>query len=262
MIKLPIIWMELRRSFVSFIIWTVSICAMLVFVIVLYPMVKDMYAAIPAEFMDMLDAFGGIPDSIMEYYATEGGMMMQLLASIYVIFLGFNAIGKEEREHSSDIIYSLPVSRSSFFIHKWLAVCIQVTLFSILLYVVNIVTLSLVESIPIGQFTLFSVLFTVMLYVIAAFGFALGAIVKASVKAMSTLLVIFPMYIFSFISTLTNNEWLQKIKYLSVFTFADPVNLLKVDKTIDWISLTVFVLLAFISMGFTYFTFSKREFID
>lgn len=262
MIKMPIILMEIKRSLTSFLIWVVAVGLMMVLVIVLYPMVKDMYAAIPPEFMEMMDAFGGIPDSIMEYFATEGGMMMQICAAIYAVFLGFNAIGKEEREHSTDIIYSLPISRRSFFLHKLLAVMIQVVAFSLLLYVINLGSLLIIEKVDILLFTIFSLVFTLMMMVIAALGFILGATVKGSVKAMSSLLIIFPMYIISIISQLTQKEWLQNLKYLSVFTFADPVKLLKTDQDMEWISLLVFLGLAVFGLFYALKQFEKREFLD
>ncbi|MGD9605367.1 MAG: ABC transporter permease subunit [Bacilli bacterium] len=262
MIKMPIIYMEMKRSFTSFLIWVLSIGLMMVFVIVLYPMVKDMYAAIPEEFMEMLDAFGGIPDSLMEYFATEGGLMMEICAAIYAVFLGFNAIGKEEREHSSDIIYSLPISRRSFFLHKWLAVVIQVVAFSLILYLFNLVSLLFVEQIAVGQFTFFSLMFTVMMLIIASLGFILGALVKGTVKSMSSLLIIFPMYILTIISSMTQTKWLQNLKYLSVFTFSDPVNLLKTNGEMEILNLIIFVGITILGLIYALWQFEKREFLD
>ncbi|HEY8395409.1 MAG TPA: ABC transporter permease subunit, partial [Bacilli bacterium] len=118
MINFQVLKMELKRSYKSLIGWSISIGIFTYLVLILYPLVKDLYSQLSGELMDLLDTFGGIPRSEMDYFATEAGMLVQLFGAVYAALLGYNLISREEREQTTDLIYSLPVSRTTFFFTK------------------------------------------------------------------------------------------------------------------------------------------------
>lgn len=255
------LFMDQRRTIKSLIIWALAVGATMWLVVILYPLVEDMYALIPEEFMSFVESFGGIPDNPMEYYSTEGGIMLQILSTIFAALLGYNAMNREEREKTSDSIYTLPISRRQFFIHKMVFITIQILIFSVI-----VLLFTLIGFIGIGYFEnmnsffLYYGLHTLMLFYIAGFGALLACVVKDNRKSTIAIAIPLPLYLFSLLSTLTDNELLINLKYITPFTFCDPVVILKRASDIDLVSLFLFTGLFLVSIGLAYILFRRKEF--
>ena len=260
MINSKVLLMEFRRSYVSLLVWSLAIGFTMLLVLVLYPMVKDFYSNIPDEYREMLEMFGGIPTNIVEYYATEGAMMLQMFGAIFAALLGFNALSREERERSHDIMYSLPVSRKTYFYTKLLSVIIQVVIFALVVTVISIFGFILVEKVNLGRFILFSFLNLLLLLIIAIFSFCLVGFLKSGIRSGIALIVPLPLYILTIVATVSTNELLQKLKYLTPFTFSEPVSLLKQNSSIEYISLIVFIGLSIFLLVMANKRFIKKDF--
>lgn len=253
--------LEFRRSFKSLLAWSLSIGLTMVFVIVLYPMVKDMYASIPAEYMSVLDSFGGVPNNILEYYATEGVMMLQLFGGIYAVLEGFGAINRDDKEKVVESIYQLPYKRRVFFITKWIRVVVNVLLFSLINYLLSIVSFAIMkESIDQTLFLNFNLLNTLLFLIMALLGYALACFIKATPKSMGALAIPLLLYIVSVISSMTDNKFLDKLKYITPFSFADPVALMKEGLSVEWVIVLVFTAISVLLFVAAYFRFQKRQF--
>ncbi|MGD9910367.1 MAG: ABC transporter permease subunit [Candidatus Izemoplasmatales bacterium] len=253
---------EFRRSFKSLLGWSLSIGLSMLLVIVLYPMVKDMYSSIPAEYMDFLNSFGGVPNNILEYYATEGVMMLQLFGGIYAVMEGFGAINRDDKEKTVESIYQLPYRRNVFFITKWIRVMVNVILFSLFNYLLSILAFAMLkESIDQWLFIQFNLFNTALFLVMALFGFVLACFLKPTQKSMGAIALPLVLYIISIISQMTNNDLLKEFKYATPFTFADPVQILKEGADFEWITLLIFIGLSIILMIFSYLRYQKREFM-
>ncbi|MBU1145719.1 MAG: ABC transporter permease [Firmicutes bacterium] len=254
--------LEIKRSLKGLLVWSFSLAITMYLVIILFPMVKDMYAAIPEEFYDIMNSFGGLPDTIMEYFATEGAMMLQIFGALFAVLEGFNAIYKDEKEKTVESLYSLPYPRSTFYFTKLIKITFNIVVFSLintLFCVIGFITVK--ESIDVGLFVIFSVLNTVMFLIIGYLGFVLACFLKSSSKNMIAIAIPFPFYIISVISFMTNNEWLKKLQYITPFTFSNPIEILKNDFSFEWISFVVFVGLTIVGLVVSYTLFKKREFI-
>jgi len=261
MINSDVLKMELRRSMKALIVWSVSLGIYTYLVFILYPMVKDIYALFPEEYMEYLNSVGGVPTNIVEYFATEGGMFLQIFGAIFAAITGFSSLNREERGQTTDLIYTLPLSRKSFYNTKLLSVFIQVIVFSVINFIFIIIGLISVSSISfIGDLIIFTLLYTLMLVIIAIIGFALATITSGNSKSTISLLIPFPLYIFYLIATLSKNEYLEYLKYISPFTFSDPISLLKSDVNIEFISLGVFIFISVILLFLSKQAFNKKEF--
>ncbi|MDP3131087.1 MAG: ABC transporter permease subunit, partial [Bacillota bacterium] len=253
--------MELRRSYKGVLIWTLAISASLVMVIAIYPLVIDMYAAIPPEFYDLMAAFGGIPDTIVEYYATEGAMMLQLFGSLFAALQGFGAINRDEREKTAESLYSLPLSRMTFYCTKLLRVTLEVVFLCGVTALFSYIGFLIIdEPIDYPPFILFSVLNTLVFLVFAWLCFAMAALLKPNQKPMAAIAIPFVLYVVYTIAMMTQNEVLDLLKYITPFTFADPVEILKTDFQLEWISMTVFLGLTVFGTVAGWKAFARREF--
>jgi len=253
--------LEFSRSFKSLLTWSLSIGFTMAFVIVLYPMVIDIYSAIPAEYQSFLDAFGGVPHNVVEYYATEGVMMLQLFGGIFAALEGYSALNRDDKEKTVECIYQLPYSRSVILTTKLLKVIINVMLFSIIVYLMSLLSFIIIgESFDGVKFLIFNLYNTIMFVVLAILGFALVVFMKPTQKSMGAIAFPFVFYIISVISSVTNNDTLQLLKHITPFTFANPVDILKLGADFEWISFVVFVGLSIVLTILAYWRFQKREF--
>ena len=251
--------MMLKRNHKSLWLWSISVSSMVFLVIVLYPFVKDVYAAMPEEIMVILEQFGGIPEDALEYYATEGAMMLQLFGAIYAAMLGFGLISAVEKEKTAEMLYTQGVSKKRFHLANMITLLTLVILFSCIQAMVGFFGFMLInENINIGHYLYFQLLNAFMYLVMGLIGYLLAVSLKPVMKQMVALIVPLPLYIITIISSLTNEDWLKNLKHISPFTFSDPVVILKEQVGIDLISLYVYIGLSLIIVVSTYFIYRKR----
>ncbi len=251
---------EFRRRFIGLLIWSLALGASMYLVVILFPMVQDMYAAMPPEFAAIMEQFGGLPTNGLEYFSTEGGMMFQLFGALYVALEGFNIITRDERERTVEAIFALPLSRTQLFVTKYASVVTNILLFSLINYGFSLIGfIQIGEDINMGDFTLFFALTTLMFLVIATLSLSLASYLKVGVKSGIAIAIPFPLYILYIISTMTSNEILKNLKYITPFTFADPVGIFKADYELPWLNLIIFVLLAVSGFISAMICFKRRD---
>ncbi len=251
--------MEIKRNYKSTLIWSIGVSTMVFLIIVLYPLVKDIYAQIPEELMAIMAQFGGIPEDVLEYFATEGAMMLQLFGAIFAALLGFNLISTFEKERVAEVLYTQGVSKKTFYLSKLTLLVIMVTAFTVINGIVGYLGfLSINESFNLGDYALFTLLNGVMYLYIACLGFILALWLDKEFKSMVAIAIPLPLYIVALLSTLTDNDWLKALKYISPFTFSDPVSILKNQDTFEYISFLVFTGLTLVGLFYGYLRYQKR----
>jgi ABC-2 type transport system permease protein len=251
--------MEIRRNFKSTLLWSIGVSTMIYLIIVLYPLVKDIYAQIPEELMAIMAQFGGVPEDVLEYYATEGAMMLQLFGAIFAAMLGFNLIATFEKERLAEVMYTQGVSKKTFYLSKLTILIIMVfgfTIVNALIGYLGFITID--ERFSFGDYMWFSLLNGMMYLYVAILGFILALILDKDIKAMVAIAIPLPLYILAILSTLTDNDWLKALKYISPFTFSDPVAILKNQDPFEYISFLVFTGLAILGLIYGYYKYQKR----
>jgi ABC-type transport system involved in multi-copper enzyme maturation permease subunit len=58
---------------------------------------------------------------------------------------------------------------------------------------------------------------------------------------------------------MTQNEFLKSLKYITPFTFADPVGIFKADYELPWVNLLIFMGLAITGFISALLCFKKRD---
>ncbi|HHX79915.1 MAG TPA: ABC transporter permease subunit [Acholeplasmataceae bacterium] len=263
MINFQILKMELKRYFKSLLGWSLSIGIFLYIVIILYPMVKDLYNQLSGELLELLENFGGLPKNEIEYFATEGGMLLQLFGAVYAAFTGFNLISREEREQTTDAVFSLPVSRTSFFFTKLIVAFIQMLLFTIFIMLCSFLGfISISSNLDFSRFFIYMAIYLLLLLVVVLLGMSLACFLKRSSKSAIALVIPLPLYLLTLFSSLVKNDLLKKLKYLSPFTFSDPITYLKLGESFEYISFLVTASISIILTIIGLFLYRKREFTN
>jgi ABC-2 type transport system permease protein len=271
MFSKPMYQIELKRNLKGNMIWSFALGSMILMIVAIYPIVKDMMASLvelmetmdPSNpFFEIMNDFGGIPTSGIEYFATEGAMILQLVGGIYAAILGFNILNKDEKEKTNEVLLTLRISRSKILNAKILAVVTHLFIFTIIQF--GLATIGFVvidEMSQMGTFWVFGLLNYVMFMVIAFIGLFLAAILKPNQSSFISVAIPFPLYIITVIAQATNQEFLKSLKYLSPFTFAEPVGFFKTGNNFEWFNFILFVIISMILTIFAHRLFKKREII-
>ncbi|MDI6453530.1 ABC transporter permease subunit [Peloplasma aerotolerans] len=263
---------EIRRNFKSNMIWSFALGLSLFLIVAIYPMVAEMMDAlnemleylesIDSSFIAMMESFGGIPDNVMEYFATEGALFLQLLGGIYAAMLGFGIVSKDEKENTVEVIYVLPISRAKLLTTKMLSVATLLFIFTfiqMLLTQVGFIIVAPGEShLILWEFGLFDY---VMFLMIAYLSMGLAMFLKPNKSPLISIAIPFPLYIITMISSATNNDFLKALKYISPFTFTEPVGFLKEGHGFELINFLTFSALTIIVVILSFKKFRKREMI-
>jgi len=186
-------------------------------------------------------------------------MYIVLMAVIHAVLLGTDLISKEERDRTSEFLFTKPVSRAAVVTAKLLA-----GLFN--LVVLNLVTL--VSSIWIVDYFSKSSagtgdvpLLTAALFVLQVLFFLVGASIAAMSKkpkaaagiATGILLVTFILYF-----AINLNEQLDFLKYLTPFKYFDARNLIA-DGHFDTVYTLLSAVIITTAVAAAYITYSRRD---
>ncbi|MDD6175270.1 MAG: ABC transporter permease subunit [Firmicutes bacterium] len=146
---------ELRQGKIPFLIWTASIGFLLAVCIFLFPEMKGQMESVNDVFASMgsfTEAFGMDRlnfGTLIGFYAVECGNVLGLGGAFYAALCAVGVLSKEEKDKTAEFLLTHPVSRKKVITEKLIAVLIQITAMSIILYAVSVGSIAAVgEAIP------------------------------------------------------------------------------------------------------------------
>ena len=270
-VSIPTLKLELRRSFKQNMIWSFSLGLSLLLIVGIYPLFKDMMQSM-FEMMESLDPdhplikfmndFGGVPTSAIGYFATEGAMILQLVGGIYAAILGYGLINKDEREKTNEVLFTLPVPKASILNSKIVAMLINIFIFTLFQFILSTLGFIFIdELVMMDIFWFFGILNFLLFTMIAMIALCLATILKPNQSGLLAVVVPFPFYIITVVSQATNESFLKALKYLSPFTFAEPVGFLKTNYEFNWINMITFLLISLLIYFYVLKYYTRRQII-
>lgn len=253
---------ELKLSLKSFFIWTLCVGGMGFSCILLFSSMQDSMEGMAESFATMgafSDAFGMSRLSIATlsgFYAAEIGTVHALGGAMFAAITSTAMLSKEEDGHTSEFLFSLPLSRVQVITAKWLAVLAQVVLFNLLctgMYLLGIVLLG--EEMPLKEFFIYHAMQIVMHLEITAICYALSAFMKKN-KFGIGLGIALMFYAYDLIARVVPD--LSDYKLASPFSFANAADILStgnIDSAAAMVGITVLIL----CVGTAYFVYNKRD---
>jgi len=255
---------ELRANLRSLIIWSV--------VTVLFIVVGTAKFSAYYGNEEMLTLLESMPPALMDAFKMNAfnlttvtgffGVMFvyfSLIASISAAMWGSDVIAKEERDKTVEFTLVLPVTRQKLITGKILAVLVDCVALLVVMYGATLVTMSPYN--PDSEFFSFLNLSMVAIFIIQmvflAVGFFLGCSMKQYKRAGAVAIaLLLGAYFLSIISAL--NEKLDFLRYLSPFTYFDPVKLLN-ESAIDfpYVLLSLTIIAVLVAAG--YYTYARRD---
>jgi len=173
---------ELKSNMKGFLIWTLSIGVLGFICILLYASMEDSIGEIAESFSNMgafSDAFGMSTLSMATmkgYFATEIGTIHGLGGAMFAASIAAVMLSKEEDGHTSEFLFTLPVSRGKVIVVKMTALATILIAFNVicgLIYQLGCVIMD--DALPGDELFEYMALQTLMHLVIAAICLVLSA---------------------------------------------------------------------------------------
>lgn len=216
---------EMKRNRLSLIIWTVCVSFLLSVSILIYPemagemeQMSDMFANMgsftQAFGMDKLN-FG----EFMGYFAVECGNQLGLGGAMFASILGASALAKEERDKTAEFLLTHPVSRSKIVLSKYLALLLQITIFTLGVALCCLLSILVIgESPDLKAILLLFLAYLLLEIEICSVTFGISAFIRGGGMAIGLGVGL----LFYFIGILSNLiEQTKFLKYFTPFAFAD-----------------------------------------
>lgn len=253
---------ELRLHIKSLLIWTICVGGMCFACILLFSSMKESMASMAENYASMgafADAFGMSKLSIatlVGFYATEVGTIHGLGGAMFAAIVSTVMISKEEDGHTSEFLFSLPVSRGKVITAKWGAVVTNIFLFNLIcvcIYVLGFAVLG--EKIPVKDFLLYHFMQLIMQIEIAGICFGLSAYMKKNKLGLGLGIVLL-LYAYDLMARVIPD--MSDFKILSPFSYANAADVFSTG-TVSAPAIIVGMIALLGSVCMAYIVYTKRD---
>lgn len=233
---MTIFFHEMKRGIKSLFIWAVSVGALILFCMALYPQLREQAQSVSVMFdqmgsfsaafgMDVLDFA-----TAMGFYGVECGACLALGGGLYAAFIGSGLISKEETGHTAEFLYTHPVSRPHILCSKFAAMAGQLFIFNVICVLFALAGFAIAKEAPdFEAFLLYHLAQFVMQCQLAAYCFLLSAFAKRS-SLGGGLGIMAALYFAALMGNISDKiSW---VKYLTPFWYADSARIIS-ESAID-----------------------------
>lgn len=250
---------EMKSYMKSLLIWFICVGGMGFACILLFSGMQESMENMAENFASMgafSDAFGMSRLSIATltgFYATEVGTIHSLGGAMFAAIISTNMLSKEEDSHTSEFLFSLPLSKGKAVIAKWYAVLTHILLFNLLCVAIYLSGIAISgEEIPMKEFFIYHVMQTFMQFEIAAICYALSAWMKKNKLGLGLGIVLL-LYAFDLIARVIPD--ISDYKMISPFSYANAAEILSsAELSFTAPLIGIIVLLVSICMAYTVYT--------
>lgn len=250
---------EMKILYKKLLIWTLTVGGMCFVCILLFNSMKEEMEGMAESFSQMgafADAFGMSQLSIATlegFYSTEVGTIHSLGAAMFAAIISMIMLSKEEDGHTSEFLFTLPVSRGKVITSKLIAVITNVIIFNVIsvgAYTLGIVILG--EDIDFDRFFLYHGMQLLMHLEIAGICFGLSAFMKKNKLGLG-LGIVMIFYAYDLMSRVIPD--LSDYKILSPFSYSNAADIFSTGQVevpalvLGIVVMTVCVIAAYIRYG-------------
>ncbi len=253
---------EFKMNLKSLLIWTLSIGLMSCLLLLLYPSLKTTINEMSSDFSNMggFSAAFGLDKlnigEIMGFYGTEIGAIYALGSSMFAALLGIGILSKEESGHTSEFIFTLPISRKRVITEKLLSVIFIILCFNLICILLILISFLIIgESVDMKVFLLYHLAQLIMNIEIGAICFALSAFSKKA-NLGSGLSVALLLYFTDIMAKIVKET--EFLKYITPFYYSGAADIIT-SSSIDVSLLMPGLLITIISIAIGYVKYTKKD---
>lgn len=257
---------EMKRNFISFIIWLICLIAYIVFAMSLYPsiaksgsnyaqIIKQMPASMTKAFkIENLDF-----SNIFSFFNTEIGQWISICLFIYAMVMAANMLGKELDEKTLEFLQAKPITRNYIITEKLSCYSIYIILMNILLLFVTFVSFEAVKSKDYSLNTLILVYigFSIIELTFANLGLLISLFIKkrkASTNiSLGLVLGLYLVYVLSGIS-----DKLDFLKYFTPNNYANSADIIA-NGYLNGKYIAVLVIVNIATVALSYVIYNRKD---
>lgn len=222
--------LEMKRGMKALLIWSAVIGGMIFLCLLLFPELKKEVG----DMMESLGAAGGFTAAfgmdqlnygeISGFYGIYGGSMLGIGGIFYAAILGTGMLAKEEKEHTAEFLLTHPVSRSSVYVQKLLAMLVQIALVNVLVIVCSLIGFQVIGETPEWKgFWLFHAAQILMQVEILCICYGISAFLRRGGISIG----IGVAAVFYFLGLFRNiTEQAEAAKYITPYAYADAAEII------------------------------------
>ncbi len=253
---------EMKILYKTLLIWTLAVGGMCFVCILLFNSMKEEMEGMAESFSQMgafADAFGMSQLSIATlegFYSTEVGTVHSLGAAMFASIISMIMLSKEEDGHTSEFLFTLPVSRGKVITSKLIAVITNVIIFNVIsveAYTLGIVILG--EDIDFDRFFLYHGMQLLMHLEIAGICFGLSAFMKKNKLGLG-LGIVMIFYAYDLMSRVIPN--LSDYKILSPFSYSNAADIFSTGQ-VEVPALVLGIVVMAVCVIAAYIRYGKRD---
>ncbi|OIK16022.1 ABC transporter permease [Bacillus sp. MUM 116] len=255
---------ELKAYRKSTMIWTLSLSALIVFFLSMFPGLTqdaDQFKKLLENYPETVrKALGVSIDSITSLlgFYSYGFTNVVLCGSIQAMNLGTSILSKEVREKTADFLLTKPVTRKQIVTAKLLAVIISLVMTNVIYMVIAFIAASAVseKSFDFNTFLLISLsaLLIELMFV------ALGVLISVSVPKIKSVLpislgTVFGFYILNMLGSVIGEK---SIRYLTPFKYYEASYIIK-HSSYDAAFIIIEIVFILAAIAVSYVIYSKKD---
>ncbi|MBQ7847482.1 MAG: ABC transporter permease subunit [Clostridia bacterium] len=216
---------ELKRNSLSLMVWSGAIAFMLAVCVFIYPEMASQMGELGDMFADMgsfSEAFGMDQlnfGEFMGYFAIECGNTLGLGGALFAAIIGMGALAKEERDHTAELLLTLPVSRTKVVAEKFGALLVQILVLNLVVVAAVAVSVLVIgEEVSLSKMALLFLAYVLLQIELACITFGISAFIKRGGLGIGIGLALL-LYFVNILSNLTEDA--EFLKYITPFGYAD-----------------------------------------
>ena len=255
---------ELRSYRRSTLIWALSLSALAVVFLAMYPSFtndvaasKKILANLPPSVRNVLGISLGNFFTIFGFYSYFVGFLV-LAGAVQAMNIGLGVIAKEQSDKTADFLLTKPISRAAVITNKILAAIALLVITNIVFIVVSVIGAKAVSTTDFALRPLVLIALTVLL--VQLFFMALGAVFAVILPKVHsvisvTLPTVFAFFIVGALGAILGNE---NVRYVTPFKFYDT-NYIISHNTLELKFLIVEAAFIAVALAATYVIFIKKD---
>lgn len=186
-------------------------------------------------------------------------LYIALMATVHAVLLGAELIAKEERDRTSEFLFTKPVRRDQAITAKLLAGLTSLVIINVVTFISSLYFVGYFAK---GQnITHYILLLTGALFMMQLIFFSIGAAVagilkkpKASASISSSILMVTLILMF----LINLNGKIDALKYLTPFKYYDAAAILA-SNSLDWIYIVISAAVTAAAVYATYYFYTRRD---
>jgi len=257
---------EIKLNLRALLIWTAALLLLNLYIIVIYGSFADqmdefteLIETMPPALLKAFNMDRLALTDIIQYYGTEGYILLTLFGSMFAVMLGTTLLAKEENEKTIEFLLSKPITRNQVITAKIATYLIYIVLLNLVVAAATVVAVEQVrtEEIDYGILGLLLVGPLLIQLTFANLGFLASVFVRGRRPVYATGIgVVLGMYFLSVISNLTESA--EFLRYITPFQWADSADMI-INGRIDGLYIALFVLVNVGAVISAYMAYNRKN---